>query len=354
MVRPTQNPYSLREALRPFGRRFAWVGLYFLLLFTGGTLGYVLIEDWPWFDGLYMAVTTATSLGIMEVHPLSSGGRVFTMFVLILGITGLGVWWGLITALIVELDLGGIFRRRRMLRAIEGLSQHFIIGGAGRIGRVVVREMMDAGVSFVVIEQDGTKLDALREEFPRLLCLQGDATKSHTLELARVDTASGLAACLGEDADNILLCLTGRGLRPDLRIVSRAYDEESLDKMARAGADHAISPNVTGGVRLASVLLRPNVVNYLDVVTRGAGLSLRLEEAAIPAGSALAGRTLSEARIPQQTGLVVLAHRSGGVGAITHNPGPDTRLQAGDVMVVVGEEAQIRKLRAYVEKGPAR
>lgn len=345
---------SFREAFRPFARRFGFAALSMVVLFVAGALGYVAIEGWSFFDGLYMAVTVSTSLGIMEVHPLSQGGRVLTMIILVLGITGLGVYWGLITALVVEYDLGDVFRRRRMNRRIEKLNGHFIVAGAGRIGRVVAREMLESETPFVLVDIDVTKLTELREELGDLLFIHGDATKEHTLRELHVERAAGLAACLGEDADNLLLCLTARGLRRDLRIVSRAYDEESFDKLKRAGADDAISPNVSGGVRLASALLRPHVATYLDIATRAAGLSLRLEEAAVGATSHLAGKTLGEARIPQHTGLVVVAVRrptQGGLDGLVHSPGPDTRLHAGDILIVVGEDARVRKLRQYVESG---
>lgn len=133
---------SAREALRPFGRRFAWAGAYFLVLSIVGMVGYVLIEGWGWFESLYMTVTTVASVGYGEIRPLSSAGRTFTMLLIALSITGLGIWWALITALIVELDLGGLLRRRQMLRKIEKLSDHFIVCGGGRFGRVVVEEMV--------------------------------------------------------------------------------------------------------------------------------------------------------------------------------------------------------------------
>src|SRR5262249_55166736 len=152
-------PWSLRAAFRPFGRRFAWAGFYFLVLFAIGTAGYVAIEGWEWFDALYMSITTATSVGFMGLYPLSQPRRVLPIVIIVFGTTGLGVWWGLITALIVELDLGGLLRRRRMMRLIERLENHFIIAGAGRMGRVVARELIEAGTPFVVIERDLKKLE---------------------------------------------------------------------------------------------------------------------------------------------------------------------------------------------------
>jgi voltage-gated potassium channel len=342
-------PASLGELFRPFGRRFAWAAAYFALLFLGGAAGYVLIEGWSFFDGLYMAVTTVTSVGFMEVHPLSPPGRVFTMVLLLLGITGLGVWWGLITALIVEADLGGLLRRRRMRRKVQALEGHFIVCGAGRVGMVVAEEMHRSGTPFVVVEREHDRASRLLEDDPEALLVEGDATREQTLEAAGIRAARGLAACLAEDADNLLLCMTARGLKADLTIVARAYDEGSLAKLRRAGADHAISPNVTGGIRMAAALLRPSVVSFLDVATTAADLSLWVEEVAIADGSPLAGRSLSEARIPQRTGLVVIALRHGGEARpFTFNPGPETRVDAGDVMIVLGRREQISVLREVV------
>lgn len=146
----------------------------------------------------------------------------------------------------------------------------------------------------------------------------------------------------------MFLCLTARGLKSDLQVVARAYDQESLAKLRRAGATHAISPTLTGAVRIAATLLRPTVVSFLDAITVGTDISLRLEETEVTEGSALIGQTLADARIPQKTGLVVLALRSGLIGKAKYNPGPETRLAAHDVMIVLGEPDQVQKLREYV------
>lgn len=314
-----------------------------------GAAGYVLIEGWGWFDALYMSATTVTSVGFMEVRPLSSGGRAFTMVLLVFGVTGLGIWWGLITSLIVELDLLGLLRSRRAMHALNHITGHFIVCGYGRMGRVVVAEMAAARVPFVVIDSNPQRIAMLRERFPDVLSLEDDATKEETLRAAGIERARGLAACLQDDADNLLLSLTAYGLKRDLTIVARAYDEENLDKLTRAGAHVAISPNATGAIRMASALLRPSVVTFLDVTTRGTDIDLRLEEAPIPAGSALAGQSLAQARIPQQTGLIVLAvRRAGSTRAFLYNPGPETRLEAGDVLIVLGHPDQVGALREFV------
>jgi len=346
----TDPVLSAREALRPFARRFAWAGAYFLVLTVAGTAGYVLIEGWSWFEALYMTVTTVASVGYGEIRPLSPSGRTFTMVLIVLSITGLGIWWALITALIVELDLGGLLRRRQMSREIEKLSNHFIVCGGGRFGRVVVEEMVKTKIPFVLIEKNPERAARLLSDLPGILVMEDDATKEHTLQAARIQTARGLAACLAEDADNLLVCITAHYMKAELNVVARANDEESLDKLRRAGADHVISPNVTGGIRMASMLIRPSVVSFLDVATTaGDQMALRLEETEIPQSSRLVGKSLADARIPQRTGLIVLALKRGrGAQGPVYNPGPELRLEAGDVMIVLGREEQIQNLREYL------
>ncbi len=342
--------HSLRQALFPFKRRFAWATTYFLVIVAFGAFGYRLIEGWGYHDSLYMAVTTVTAVGYQEVHPLSVPGRALTMVLIVFGISGLGIWWGLITALILELDLAGLLRRRKIMKEVSEMKNHIIVCGGGRMGRVVIEEMKRSHRSFVLVESKEERLSDLFKQHSDLHVIEGDATKEQTLISAGIDRAAGLAACLPNDADNLLVCLTARGLCPSLTIVARAVDEETIDKLTRAGADHAISPNITGGVRIASMLLRPSVVNFLDVATTGVGdVTLRLEESEIPSNSPLAGVSLAEARIPQRTGLMVLALRRGArTGPAQYNPGPDTRLEAGDVMIVLGQLEQVQRLRDYV------
>lgn len=349
---PVHAPLALGETLRPFAWRFAAAAVYFLTITLVASVGYRLIEGWSWFDSFYMAVTTITSVGFMEVHPLGVTGRSFTTVVIALGVTGLGIWWALITALIVELDLAGTLRRRRKMQEIRSLTDHYVVCGGGRVGRMVFREMLRMQTPLVVIEKDPEHAARLEEEHPGLLIIAADATKERILEEARVDAARGLAACLADDADNLLVCLTARDLNPGIATVARAHDEESMDRLRRAGADHVISPTLTGGIRMASTLLRPHVVSFLDSAVVGRDLDLRLEEATIPPGSPLTGRSLAEVGIPRRTGLVVIALQ--GHGADTeqvYNPGPETRLAEGDVMIVLGKPDQIERLREYVLEG---
>ncbi len=343
------QPMMLGEALRPFWIRFGLAGIYFLAVFAVGTFGYMAIEGWRWDDALYMAVTTVTSVGYMEVFPLSHAGRTFTMLLIFLGVTGLGIWWALTTALIVELDLGGVLRRRRIMNRIDKLSNHFIVCGVGRMGRVVISEMVAAGHPFVVIEQSPARIALVQESYPEILAIEADATRESSLLTAGVENAGGLATCLADDADNLMVCLTARELNENITTVARSYNEESVEQLRRAGADHVISPNQTGGIRMAFSLLRPAVISFLDCAISDAGIEMRLEQATVPPGSHLVGRTLAEARIPQETGLIVLALRRGIAGPPLYNPGPEARLEAGDVMILIGASEQIEALRDYAE-----
>jgi voltage-gated potassium channel len=340
---------SLWVALARFRRRILWTVAYFGVVLLIGTVGYHSLEEWSYFDAFYMSVITATCVGYDEVHPLTDAGRTFTVVLLGLSVVGLGLLWAITTAMIVELDLRDVFRRHRTMKRIEDLSGHYIICGAGRMGRVIIEEMRGAGVPFVVVEKSPERIAALQQTDPELLAIETDATRENALEQAGVERARGLATCLASDGDNLLVSLTARELNRNLDIVARANDEESLGRMRRAGADHVISPNITGGVRMAAMLLRPSVVSFLDTVTHEGELSLRLEQAHIQENSPLAGKTLAEAQIPQKTGLVVLAMRpAGGDRPARYNPGPETRLEPGDVMIVLGQPAQVDRLREYV------
>jgi voltage-gated potassium channel len=225
--------------MRIYINRFVGTAIFFTFLLVLGTLGYVAIEGWVWGDSLYMTIITLTAVGYDEVYPLSPQGRVFTSFLLAGGITGMGLWFAFLTSFIVELDLTHVLRRRRTQLKVQKMENHVIVCGSGRTGSQVVEELLMAGESFVVIERDREKVEQLHEVLPDLIIIEGDATVDHFLEEAGVDKARGLISCLSADTDNLFVCLTARDLRPDLEIVARAYEEETVPKLYRAGANPA-------------------------------------------------------------------------------------------------------------------
>ena len=319
------------------------------LLVALGTSGYVLIEGWSASDALYMAVITLTAVGYSEVHPLTEMGRRFTMGLLLGGITWMGLWFALITSLLVEMDLTNVLRRRRAMREIGRLQGHYIVCGAGRTGRQVVQELEAQGAPWVVVDRDPSMLEEILVHIPDAFTIEADATHDQSLLEAGLERARGLVSCLSGDTDNLFVCLSARDLNPTVTIVVRAYEEETMEKLYRAGATYVVSPNVSGAIRMASVLLRPSVVSFLDIATRGSKLDLRMEQASIGDASHLAGKTLEQARIPQETGMIVIGLRKKGAAEseFLFNPVASTRLEPGDEMIVLGEAAQIANLREY-------
>jgi len=340
--------------MRRFSTRFIGTALFFCAIILIGTVGYTLLEGWSWMDSLYMTVITLTAVGYEEVHPLSNPGRAFTSFILFGGITGLGLWFAFLTSFIVELDLGNALRRRRTLKKVGKMKNHVIICGAGRTGSQVVEELLMAGESFVVIERDIDINRDLHERLPDLPLIEGDATMDSTLEEAGINKARGLIACLSADPDNVFLCMSARHQRPDMEIVARAYEEETVPKLFRAGANHVVSPNASGAIRMASYMLRPVVVSFLDVATRNPDITLRMEQETVSSKSPHVGKTLADIRLPQYTGLIVIGIRKRNPPGsdeefdYVFNPQADTVIDKGDILIVLGKPDQIDKLRKFV------
>ena len=323
---------------------------YFLVLIAAGTVGYVQIEGWNWADAFYMTVITITAVGYHEVHPLTEAGRHWTMFMLVGGLTGLGMWFALVTASMVRMDFRNTYKRRRTMKKLKHIKDHVIVCGGGRMGQQIMEELHSADTGYVLIEQQPEAIDTLRRARNDALIIEGDATEDRVLKEAAIEKAMGLVACLSDDTDNLFICLSARHLNRKLVVVARAEDKSSMAKMYRAGADHVVSPSVTGAVWVASVLVRPSLATFLDLATPGTGLPRHLEQARVGADSELAGATLAQARIPRETGLVVIAVRKEGQShdEMNFNPDASTRIDAGDDLIVLGDDDQIRQLRAYV------
>jgi len=353
-TRRRQRRGVLGRKMRPFPARIIGTALFFVTIIMVGTVGYTSIEGWSLGDAVYMTIITLTAVGYDEVNPLSPAGRAFTTFILFGGITGLGLWFAFLTSFIVELDLLHVVRRRRTLKQIKKMKNHVIVCGAGRTGTQVVEELLMAGDEFVVVERDPEKVRTLHESLPDLLVVEGDATLDHILEEAGIQQARGLIACLSADTDNLFLCVSARHQTQKLEIVARAYEEQTVPKLYRAGANHVVSPNASGAIRMASYMLRPVVVSFLDVATRSPDLTLRMEQETVLESSPHVGKTLSAIKLPQYTGLIVIGIRKknppGDAEEFTYvfNPQADTTLDPGDIMIVLGKPQQIENLRRFI------
>ena len=309
-------------------------------LVIAGTAGYHFVEGWSWFDGLYMVVITISTIGYGETHPLNTPGRVLTIIVIICGVGLLALLFGSLTQALLEFELGKYFGRRRMQHEIERLRGHFIICGAGRVGRSVARELATRGVKFVIVEAKQERCDQYSGQW---LMMIGDASKEEVLRAANIEHAAGLVAATTGDATNIYIVLTARTLNPKLKIIARASEEAAEKHLRKAGADQVVSPYSFAGHRIALSFLRPNVVDFLDVATaHGGKLDLEIEEVRIASSSAIAGKTLADSRIRQDTGVIVLAIQRD-TGA-RFNPSQEDKLAPNDCLIVMGNPDALKRL----------
>lgn len=306
-----------------------------------GVLMFHEIEHWTWFDSLYMVITTVATVGYKEVHDLSQAGRAFNIIFIMVGVGLVFLSIGVLTQALLEFELGIYFGQRRMQREIARLKNHYIICGAGRVGRSTARELERKPVPFVVVDTSTEKLAGLPPEW---LTFQGDATKEAALRQVGIETAAGLVAAATLDATNIYIVLTARSLNPNLRILARVSEEAAEKHLLTAGANTVISPYWFAGRRIANNFLRPNVMNFLDVATMSAGQELEIEEIKVERGSAFAGQTVESSKIRQQMGVIILAIKRGEQDGMKFNPAGDDRIEAGDYLIAMGEPASLRRV----------
>lgn len=345
-------------------------GLFFLLF--SGTVGYWVLgelhekhvlepplplgEHWSLMDCLYFNAITLTTVGYGEtLSPTGSTAaywdvRLFTVVVLLGGMIATAYFLSSATAFFVEGDLKRVLEKRRMLKQIAALQGHFIVCGAGQTGRHIAEEVTRSGKECVVIDNETGAVAELAEHGVRVHSIIGDSTKDETLIEAGIERAHGLGAALGDDKDNLFLVISARQLNPKLRIVSKAIDMPTRVKLLKAGADGVVASNYIGGMRMASELVRPNVVNFLDQMLRSKEAPVRFAEVVV--GQCLY-RTLAELDPVKRAGLPILAIKSPGKEGFAYNPLPETILGPGTVLVIMGEVDKVKKLEELVKADPS-
>jgi voltage-gated potassium channel len=321
-------------------RQLRWIAIALVALIAIGTAGFHFIEHWSWFDGFYMVLTTFTTIGYQEVHPLSTAGRIFNVFMIVVGVSLLFLMIGTLTQTLLEFELRDFFGRRRMEREISRLKNHYIICGAGRVGRSVARELARKPVPFVIIESNEAK--AAKYAAENWLMIVGDSTQESTLRDARIESALGLVAATTTDATNTYIVLTARGLNPKLKIIARASEENAEKHLKTAGADTVVSPYHFAGNRIAQAFLRPHVLDFLDSTTLELGVSLEISQIHVAPESRFVGQTVAESHIRTEMGVIVLAIKRGGQMHI--GPTRDDRIEADDILIAMGEPSGLRRL----------
>jgi voltage-gated potassium channel len=308
------------------------------MLFIGGSIGYSVIEDWNLFDSLYMTIITVSTTGYKEVFPLSMMGKIFTMFLVIFGISFLFYALGKLNIFLFERN---IFRNKKMQTRINRLNMHYIICGFGKIGKKIAQELENRNQKFVVIESDDIHLQDIQESY---LYLHADATEDQSLIKAGIERAAGLVAVMGSDASNMFTTLSARGINNNLKIIAQAEEENSRQKLLKAGADRVILPYEIGGYRIIQALLRPTVLEYMDEIFSRTDIDLEFEEIKIAENSAIMDKTLADLSIRRELNIIIIGIYRAGTEWI-YNPKSDAQLHAGDILIAIGEKDDLTKMQ---------
>ena len=320
-----QLPWHIRLAL-PLGALVVFIAI--------ATAGYRIIDErFSILESLYMSLITVTTVGLGEVHPLTEAGRIWTIFVTVGGVLINAVVLSLVVAMIVEGQVRNLFGRHAVEREIAKLSGHVIVCGYGRMGSMVAERLIQAGKSVVVVDRDAERTAAA--ERAGMAFVLGDAQEEATLRSAGIDRAGVLIATLRDDADNVFVTLSVRQIHKDLQIIARAQQANTEGMLIKAGATRVVCPQVIGSTRMADVVIRPAVVDFVEMSHKG--VDLEMDQLRLGADAPLVGKTLAELALPRRAGVVVVAVLRADGKAIYH-PKPETTLSAGDTLVVVGRK----------------
>ena len=311
-----------------------------------GTVGYYIFEDMPLFEAFYMTIITISTVGFSEIRPLTVVGRSITLVIIVLGISVGTYTIGIIVRWFVEGELSKIFGRRKLQKQIGDLKNHFIICGFGRIGRIICQELYEDNIDFVIIEQNASAIEDIATE--KYLFIEMDATSEEALMAAGILKAKGLVTAVNSDANNVFITLTAKTLRPDIFVLARSSEEKNEAKLKKAGATKVVSPYMIGARRMAHVLKRPTVVDFIDIATMGNRLGLIMEEALIDSKSRFIGKNLIDSRLRQDYGVIIVAIKKLS-GEMIFNPMPLETLEAGDVIVLIGKKDDLKRMNEILD-----
>lgn len=320
--------------------------IYFISLIIIGSLGYYYIggSDWTLLDSLYMTIITLASVGYGEVHELDNLGKIWSILLIIFGVTGVGALFRTINEEFIQSQL---FWKKKMKKTISKLKNHYVICGYGRMGAVIAKELSDKGKKFVIIDHSEEKIEIIREN--GMLCLQGDATSEETLKSAGIDKASGVAVVLDTDQDNLFVTMSIKTVYPDTFLLSRCSRKENQSKLIRAGANKVINPYISGGHRMAEILIKPQVEDSITVVSpKDSKVNLTIDEISLTGVQKYNGVTIKESEIRNKFDVSIVGIMKSNGNSII-NPSSDEVLNTDQTIILIGE---VEKMDRFKEQLP--
>lgn len=329
-----------------YGSRSIFRGLIMLVLVLFvGTTGYMVIEKWELLDSLYMTVITITTVGFREVRTVSAPGRIFTLFLIFMGMGIMGYTLGMVAQLMVGFQLRSILGRRKLGLKIRSIKSHYIVCGYGRIGSIISHELKSDGIPLVVIDTNPDSRQSLEQQgIPYII---DDATSEDVLIEAGIDRAKGLVSVVSSDADNLFITMSARGLKTDLFILARCDEEHTHKKLQRAGANRVVLPYHIGGRKMAHTITKPAVTDFLELTVHDKDIELEMKELTVGERSRLKDVPLVDSGIRQEMNVIIVAIRDK-EGKMTFNPSSQTRIQTGDTLIALGHSNELERLSSIL------
>ncbi len=315
------------------GRRIVVLTILSILLTAFGTAGYMIVQGYSLIEALYMTIITLSTVGFAEVHPLDNAGRIFTMILIVMGVSFVAFSLAYFSQILLDGNLLETYRRRRVKTKLDKLENHYIVCGYGEMGEIITGELLKHEIPVAIIESDESVLACLKEK--NLPFLSGDATDEENLIAAGIRRAKGLVSLVAKDSENVFIVLTARDLNKDLLIFARASSPGADKRLLKAGADRVVSPYAIGAIRIAQNILRPTVTDFIELALSGEGMELGMEEIRIPENSKMAGKKLVSSGLRSNYDLIVMAIKRTD-GAMIFNPAPQVIIEGGDILVAIG------------------
>ena len=325
------------------GNKRKWIILYFVALAAVGSIGFYVIggDQWSWIDSLYMTIITLSTVGYGEVHTLTGAGKIWSILIIIFGVSGIGALIRTLNEEFIQLEL---FRKNTMMKTISKLKNHYVICGYGRMGAVIAKELQEKNLEFVIIENNEQKVEIIRSK--GMFCVNGDAASEETLQDARVDQAAGVAVVLDTDQDNLFVTMSMKTTNPDLFILSRCAKEDNQSKLIRAGANKVVNPYTAGGHRMAEILSKPQVEDSISVVSpKHSDLNLTLDEISLKDLNQYDGVLIKDSNIREEFDVMIVGIIKE-TGESIINPAPDTILSNKYTILLMGESDNMDRFKA--------